>query len=123
MKKSILILAILISGLLSAQASYVAGVQTNATGKVADAPSVYKINQLSQITGDQSAHVGQTWVLEDDIDCLGGDIDLSGYNITLKDGGGLFTNFNSFNLGDFRTDGNSNATYFANPCSDARFFS
>ena len=112
MKKSILIIAILISGLLSAQASYVAGVQTNATGKVADAPSVYKINQLSQITGDQSAHAGQTWVLEDDIDCLGGDIDLSGYNITLKDGGGLFTNFNSFNLGDFRTDGNPNATYF-----------
>ncbi|WP_142783343.1 hypothetical protein [Changchengzhania lutea] len=75
-------------------------------------PNIYIVNDISDITGDQSTNANRIWELQADIDCAGAVIDLSAYNITLKDGGGKLTNFTSINLGNFRTDGNPNAVYF-----------
>ncbi|WP_142786025.1 hypothetical protein [Changchengzhania lutea] len=89
------------------------GVNVDSAYEVAVAnPNIHIVNDVSDITGDQSANAGKIWELQADIDCAGAVIDLSAYNITLKDGGGKLTNFTSINLGDFSTDGNPNAVYF-----------
>ena len=75
-------------------------------------PNIYIVDELSDITGDQSANTGKIWEIIADIDCATSTIDLSTYNITLKCGGGKLTNFTSINLGDFKVENGEDAVFF-----------
>lgn len=75
--------------------------------------NIYYIDELSDLQGDLSAENGKMWMLTTNIDAANATLDLSAYDFMLASiNNGKVTNFNSVNLGDFRTEGNPNATYF-----------
>jgi hypothetical protein len=115
MKKIILLVAILITSLLNAQIHKIGTVITNkgGTGQTGAAGTGNaNVTQVSTLAELQGAATNATIEIIGVIDCLGGAINVSTKNFTLIDGGGLITNFTSFNIGDFHTEGNPNATYF-----------
>jgi len=72
-------------------------------------PNITVVTSLAELqAAATNAHIS----IQATIDCGAAAIDVSTKNFTLYDGGGLITNFTSFNIGNFHTEGNPNATYF-----------
>lgn len=78
-------------------------------------PLMHTVKSISDVTGDQSSNSNKIWMITEEIDLGGAVVDLSSYNITFKDAGGLFTNFESIDLGGFRVIDPETATLFDQP--------
>ena len=90
-------------------------VTVNVPGAAGNNSNIFVPSAASDFTSPDPANIGKIWELQSDIDLGGATVDLSTYNITLKDGGGCITNFESIDLGTFHTEGSPVATYFCQP--------
>lgn len=135
MKKTLLLISILITSFAFPQSTSMGNVIINKGGK-GDPTSVKTINGQSiegvgnvvvsgeanqnifiptlatDFTSPNPSNIGKIWELQTDIDLGGAVIDLSTYNITLKDGGGKLTNFTSIDLGSFQVENGEDSVFF-----------